>query len=135
MAYSTEDNAGFLVTALKFGSTSHGGPVGATHERIVVKDPIHAGGNTVPIGRPRRLLDCRVIQRYLDLSGQDLEGATAANCETDISESNGSGTGSLIHGPMVVGNANWQTQHADGPHHIEGEYLFKGSALTETTAL
>lgn len=132
MAYTNENNAGFLCTALKFGAVSHGGPIGSTHQRIAVKEPVNAGGNVTPVGRPLKMLDARVLFRCLDMSSVDAVSATPANCETDIQECDGSTTGSIIHGPMTPGNADDNTDHANGPHNAELEYLFKGSALTET---
>ena len=52
-----------------------------------------------------------------------------------MQECDGSSSGSIIHGPMTPGNADYNTDHANGPHNAEFEYLFKGTALTETLSL
>lgn len=134
MAYSTEANAGFFVTAQTFGSASKSGPIASTHQRIVDRVPIAAGGNSTPIARPIRMLDARVVFRCLSIADFDAVTATAANCTTTLLEADGSTSGSIVTGAMVPNNVDISAGHAEETF-AELEYVFKGSALTFTASL
>jgi len=134
MAYSTEANAGFFVTAQSFGSSSKSGPIASTHQRIVDRVAIAAGGNNTPIARPIRMLDARVVFRCLSIADFDAHTAAAANCTTTLLEADGSTSGSIVTGAMVPNNIDISAGHAEEAF-AELEFVFKGSALTFTASL
>lgn len=134
MAYSTEADAGFRVTALKHGSTSMGGPLQSTHEKIVDDEAIKAGAANNPVARPVDAIDARVVYRFHDIADVMAETTSPANCTTELTAADG-GSGSFVHGPMAPrGYVNQNGRNQNG-FYVEQEHRHAGSALTETPTI
>lgn len=131
--YANEEDAPFFVSQLQFGVASKAGPVGSTHQRIVERVAVAAGGNIYPVARPVRLVDARVVFRCLDAADFDAIDATPANCTTTFRECDGSTSGSIVMGNMVPGNVDVTLLNGDVAV-TELEYVLKGTALTFTVS-
>ena len=131
MAYVTTGDAGFRISALKFGATTLLGAIRATLEKIIEREVLQAEEENTPVARPVDRIDARAVYGILDGSSVIDETAAPANCVADFKEADGS-AGSVTIGPMVAGGWTANLARNQGGHQWEQEFQMEGVALTET---
>jgi len=131
MAYATTADAGFRITTVTHSGSQIKGAVRATMEKIVEREILQCEAENTPISRPVDRIDARTVFTFLDGSGRVAETVAAANCVTNFTEADG-GSGSVTHGPMLANGYTATFARNQGGHQYEQEFVFQGTALTDT---
>lgn len=131
MSYATEANAGFRASSWLHGSTAIVGKVECALEKDVVREPIRADANNVPISRPVDEIDARATLTALDNACAIAETASAANLTINATEANGSGTAGVVLGSMLAGSVQHTQRRRMGGHTVSQVFELQG-ALTYT---
>ena len=131
MAYATEANAGFRISAFTFNAVSAlSGRIRFALEKMVGREVLQADTNNTPTSRPLDTLDCRCTLDALDQAGGLSHAVAAAACVASYTEGNG-GAATITFGNMLPGTIRHNWGRHQGGFGVSQDLELEG-ALTYT---